>query len=67
MISAEDEAYYMALRERAAKWRRDQSARQAALDAAYAARRDALIEADVQKMLAMDEGWDDGEATALRR
>lgn len=45
---------YEQLRKTAGSQRRDQSARQSALDAAYAARRDAQIEADVRAMLAED-------------
>lgn len=67
MADANDEAFYEALRERAAKWRRDQSARQSLIDARYAARAEAVIEADVARMLAESGEQDDGRAQVETR
>lgn len=68
---AEDWRYarrYDQLRERAMSQRRDQSARQATVDAAYTERAEAVVEADVARMLASAEDEaDHGETATVRR
>lgn len=63
-----DERFYADMRRKAQTKRRDQSARQATVDACYAERRDAVLEREVAEMLEGErEHGTDGQTTGVRQ